>query len=230
MSSTDESEEDSQEERGQKRKRSEKQTNEFDPMFDDIPDAVDESPLKRVAALDGKPGQRLQIISADGARTEILAESSAVINVCTPMKQILRQPSFRTPERTGRLKSLTDEQKLGLANLFIKYARHVAPHRSQKGLENPFKRDIRDIYRNQKIGSKYLKELVQDPDTLATYIMGKSNVRVLSSQPKGDGLLTVIHQVMSEEYPVVDPSEYTPEMMRKIEEKIMEKLKTLVKN
>ena len=35
-------------------------------------------------------------MTADGARTQILAESSTVINVNTPIKTILRQPSFRT--------------------------------------------------------------------------------------------------------------------------------------
>ena len=145
------------------------------------------------------------------------------------MKKILRQPSVQTPERTGRLKSLTDEQKIGLAQLFIDFARHIAPHTHKKGVVNPFKKDIRDLYRNQKIGSQYLKELVADPDSLAVFIIGKPNVRVLSGQPKGEGLLTIIHQVMSEEFPEVDPSEYTPSMMREIKEKIMEKMKSFVK-
>ena len=199
---------------------------ETDQFFDDVPDAEHEIPLKRVAALDGRPGQRIEITTADGARTQILAESSAVINVTTPMKTILRQPSFSTPEREGRLKSLTDDQKLGLASLYIDYATTIIPFKPQRGLVNPVKEDLRKIWRNQKIGDKYLKELVADPSTLSTYIMGKSGVQVLSGQNKGEGLLQIIHSVMREKFPGREENLWTPSMMREIKEQIMEKMRS----
>ena len=99
------------------------------------------------------------------------------------------------------------------------------PFTKHRGQVNPVRADMTS-WRNQKIGKKYLKEMVRDPTTLSTFIIGKKNVQVLSGQEKGDGLLGIIHSVMREKYPDTPDKLWTPQMMREIKKQIMNKMKS----
>ena len=118
----------------------------------------------------------------------------------------------------------TDGQKFELVKLFIDKANHIAPFETQKGKANPIKTDMKKIHQECSIGGKPLTSLMKDHNTLAKYMTGEA--KGFSKQPKGEGIIHIIHSAMSDEYGGnYHPQAWTADMMRLIKEKILEEVK-----
>ena len=228
-SSSEEYEMESQES-GQKRKRDDEVDD--DDFFDhpDDADFADQSfPIQKIAEVVGTPGKRIEVRTAGGGEMSFVANEKTTIyevTPVTPVRRILREPSLPSPVREGRAKNWIDEDKLELAKLYIEFATVITPFDGRRGKENPIKHDMRQIRRNQSFGGKSLKERCKDPDNLAAFMTGKA--KGFSGQPKGQGLKHIIDECLEEEYPDVHHDDWTPQMMRDIRDKILERMKTFM--
>ena len=211
ISSSEESEMESQHS-GQKRKHDD----EDDEFFDDPADADYEEnsfPVQKLAKVQGTPGKTIQLRTASGAHLSFAANDDTTIF------------EVASPQHVKRKRNWTDDDKLELAKLYIENATVVAPFNPQRGKENPVKADMRAIRSNKSIGGKSLKERVKNADTLADFMTRKG----FSGQANGKGLKHIIEDCLEEEYPDTHNTDWTPRMMRDIREKILERMKTFMK-
>ena len=209
--------------------------------FDFVPPENENQPtLKKLATFEGNENQTLVIQTEDQIVT-VSGNTGARIYSQTPpkrpdqprRKQRTQTEEFNPSSEDGsengqkekkRNENWTDGQKFELAKLFIDKATHIAPFESQKGKTNPIKQDMKKIHQECSIGDIRLTSLMKDHNTLAKYMTGDS--KGFSKQPKGEGMIHIIHDAMEQEYGgIYHSSTWTVEMMRRIREKILEEMK-----
>ena len=200
-----------------RQKRKHDDEDEQDSFFDEPEDADYEDhsfPVQKLAKVQVTPGKTIQLRTAGGANVSFAVQEETTIYEVT------------SPVHDRRKKNWSDDDKLELAKLYIDNATVVAPFNPQRGKENPIKADMRGIRNSNPIlGGQNIKERVKNADTLADFMTRKG----FSGQPRGKGLKHIIDDCLEETYPETHNSDWTPQMMQDIREKILERMRTFMK-